>query len=195
MSNTSALRVVEEIDDPLEVATREVRQVESEKAEVVAKLEELRGKLAEVEAIVSSGDHRKINDDLLDRGEKCRRAIAALEKALEIVEARRIEASERDSAIRRHRAAAAVEAETPDCQKRIDESTAALEAAVHALGKAIMQRNDVLAAAERHNAAARSWGVTTGATWMSTGELLARLAKETGLHIGNVGASAAFIRT
>lgn len=182
-TKTNTLRAVEEIDDPLEVATREVRQVEAEKAEVKAKLEELRGALAEVDAVVTSGDHRKITDELLERGEKCKRGIAALERALEVVEARRIEANERDSRIRRARLEAEARASVLEDEVKIAAATQAVNDAAEALFKTLEARVLVVEAAERNNANARARGVPV-AQAVSGREVLAQIARRTGIYIG-----------
>lgn len=179
----AALRAVEEIDDPLEVATREVRQVEAEKAEVKAKLEELRVALAEVDAVVSSGDHRKIDDDLLERGARCQRGIAAMEKALEVVEARRIEASEHGSRIRRARSEVAAAAAVAEHDAKIGPATQALEEAAEALLKACDTRVHVIEAAGSAHASASAYGIPAGAQAESTREVLARVQRKTGIRI------------
>ena len=102
-TNTNALRAVEEIDDELEVATREYEQAEKERDEVDAKLRHLVDVKEEVDGVVAGGDHRKIDDDLLDRGGKAERGAAALVVARAKAEAKRRAAGERCGEIRRAR--------------------------------------------------------------------------------------------
>lgn len=179
----AALRVVGEIDDPLEVAQREARQVTVEKGEIVAKLQELRSAKAEVDAIVAAGDHRKIDDDLLDRGAKCERGISAMEKALEIAEARRIEAENRASAIVQSRAEVQAAAAVVEVEARIAPATKAVEEAAHAFLKALEARGDAVVATSKAYSVAGQYGHSPMTLAETTKEVLERIAAATRIQI------------
>lgn len=179
----AALRVVEEIDDPQEIAQREAGQVTAEKAEIVAKLQELRSAKAEVDATVAAGDHRKIDDDLLDRGAKCERGIQAMERALEVAEAKRIEAEERVSSIARARAEVQAAAAVVEAEVRIAPATKAVEEAAHAFFKALEARGDAVVATSKAYSVAGQYGHSPMKLAETTKEVLERIATATGIQI------------
>jgi hypothetical protein len=186
MTKANTLRVVDEINDPLEVATREVAQVEAERAEINAKIQELRAKKAEVDGTIAAGDHRKINDDLLERGWKCEAGIKALGHALGVAETRRIEAEERASAIRRARAEVKATADVAAATVEIEKADADVAAKVAALLVSCAARDLSVQTATFANQVAAQYGLPT-ANLKSTHDLLATLAKPAGLFIGPAG--------
>ena len=186
-TNTSAaLRTVEDIDDPLEVATREIAQVEAEKAEINAKLQELRSAKAEDDAIVSSGDHRKITDELLVRGMKYERGIAAMERALEVAEERRLTVQEGASQIRRVRDAAKARADVEATAKEIEKADADFAAASGAFAAACAAREEAFRKTFNANQVAAQYGIPADPP-RSTRDLLAELLEKHGLLISSAG--------
>jgi chromosome segregation ATPase len=196
MQANTQLKPVEEIVDEVEISRRVVAQAEHEKAEIEKDLAAVTGRLDAIEAdlAVAGSDWKKVSP-LLEERRAMRDRLSHSEELLAKAEASRIEAQTRASAISGARLAAAAEVATLEHQKLVDTATQDLEAAVHALGKAIAARNAVLAEAERHNATARNFGVA-GAVGVSTREALAQIATRTGLLITNTGTTVgpAFIK-
>jgi hypothetical protein len=186
MATKAALRAVEDLDDPLEVATREVEQIQAEKAEITAKLDELRTKKASDDAIIAAGDHRKVDDAFLERGSKIERGITAMERALEVAETRRIEAEERASAIRRARAEVKATADVAAAEVEIEKADADVAAKLGQLLASCSARDVVHQSATFANQVAAQYGLPT-TNLKSTHDLLATLAKPAGLFIGPAG--------
>ena len=186
MGKNTALRVVDEIADPLEVAEREVAQVEAEKIEISAKRQELLSKKAADDAIVAAGDHRKVDDAFLDRGLRIERGIIAMDRALEVAETRRVAAEDRAAAIRRVRAEAKATADVAAASEGLEKADGVTAAAVAALIAACSARDVRVQAAVNANAVASQYGLAV-TTVRSTFDLLAALAAPAGIHIGPVG--------
>jgi hypothetical protein len=187
MATKAQLRVVEAIGDPVEVAERETKQVTAEKNEISAQLSEILSKKAADDAIVASGDHRKVTDELLVRRLKYDAGIAALEKALEVSEARRIKACDHESDVRLDRIKAAATTDMAAAKDQLARADADLAVKVDALLVSCAARDLSVQTASAANQHAEAYSVAPTTNVRPTIDVLAELAKPHGIFIGPAG--------